>query len=1002
MLIVDGAQSSLAPSLGSAFDSRSIEALTLASTVENDSGFDVVVVSEAIASSRDLKASFEAAINLLDEEGILLFELPLLSSTPCDSEDVQALPEAAFYPTASSVRYLVETGLGARLLAREVAWRGPSCKALLGLVSRSASRSMQLEAMFERVVDASFRDGPGLPGTSDLATLEVPMSLMSSLGKFWTRDLEELKSGRRHAARVEAQAHEATANAARATATAAAVAERSEQVANEMRALQAHAAALTHRIGAMEASTLWRATEPLRRMGQRWPTLAKRSRQFAKLVWWTVNGTLLDHIREFRRRREASARAEQSSNVDTRPTEQSATRADVELLSETGVVPGEVDLPTTGPWPIDRPLVSVVIPCFNYGHLVADAIRSVQEQTFEDIEIIVVEGGSSRPESREQLAEVARAATSPRFRVIWQDRPHRAGANRNAGISRARGKFICCLDADDRLAPTYIEKAVFMLEHLGYDAVSASLRFFGDRSEVWAPDPHPTLDKLLEANQVLTSAVFRRTFWTRSGGYRDSDPKTGHVHEDWLFWVRMAALGARFINLREPLLLYRSHGQTLSNSESVLAHDDQVSLVRHFNQDVLTPEALANARAFAGPPARPPLSFNPSARRHEPQPSAGPTLLLAMPYLILGGAERLLSAVVRHLAKAGWRVVIVTTVPIDGSHGDTTSWFESASQEIFHLPRFLDAEHWKDFVDYLFSNRRIDLAWVVGSAFFYEHLPRLRLRYPSLRAADLLFNTVGHTTNNRRYADCLDLIFVENTQVRDWLLAVGEPAERICLIESGVDLAESRPATRDEDVRELCGLPATGVIVGFFGRWSEEKDPLGFVEIARRVSPDLDVTFVMTGAGPLEGELRRAIDAAGFAPGRFNLKGAVPDVSPYLRACDILVLPSRLDGRPNVIMEALASGVAIVASRVGALPEMFEDTVQGYLCTPGDFDEFAKRIAELASDRTRLEDFKREARSWAERRLDILGMLDAYEQKLRGLIASERNAAAEYIKGLPR
>ena len=142
----------------------------------------------------------------------------------------------------------------------------------------------------------------------------------------------------------------------------------------------------------------------------------------------------------------------------------------------------------------------------------------------------------------------------------------------------------------------------------------------------------------------------------------------------------------------------------------------------------------------------------------------------------------------------------------------------------------------------------------------------------------------------------------------------------------------------------------------------------------------------MTGAGPLEDEVRKAVVLASFEPGRFLLKGSVPDLVPYLQACDILCLPSRLDGRPNVVMAALATGTAVVASSVGALPEMVEDGRQGFLCEPGAYDAFATRIDELAADPERLRRFQAEARVHAECRFNICSMLDRYESELGGLI----------------
>jgi hypothetical protein len=125
---------------------------------------------------------------------------------------------------------------------------------------------------------------------------------------------------------------------------------------------------------------------------------------------------------------------------------------------------------------------------------------------------------------------------------------------------------------------------------------------------------------LLEGNNALTCAVYSKEYWHKAGGYRDTDLATGHVHEDWLFWVRLAALGARFIGIREPLFYYRSHGNTLSNSTDVLDNEVQKLLVHRFNEDVLTDEALTVARVkSASPPVRSPQSFA-SRREFHVQP----------------------------------------------------------------------------------------------------------------------------------------------------------------------------------------------------------------------------------------------------------------------------------------------------------------------------------------------------------------------------------------------
>jgi glycosyltransferase involved in cell wall biosynthesis len=631
------------------------------------------------------------------------------------------------------------------------------------------------------------------------------------------------------------------------------------------------------------------------------------------------------------------------------------------------------------------PLVSVVIVSFNYGRFVGAAVESVLAQTFRDLEVIVVDGGSTDATSREAV----RALEQPRVRVLFQDEPHPAGANRNFGISQARGAYICCLDADDTLAPTYLEHAIYLLDRQGYDVVSCGLEMVGEEQGKYYPMERPGLGDLLEGNQVLTCGVFRRALWEASGGFRDIERDAiGHVHEDWLFWTRLAALGARIRNLpRAPYLRYRVHATSLSRAQDVLPAWQQRILVQRVNSDVLWPlgQMVLQAHGTHGGRGTP-------HRRRSAAPAsegaAGPTLLLALPFLVLGGAERLLSAVVGHLVAQGWRVVIVTTLATDPILGDSTPWFAAHTREIFDLPSAVPPEFHEDFLLHLVETRAPDIVWVVGSATMYGLLPQLKQVHPGVRVVDLLFNTIGHVANNARRRRLIDMNLVESEAVRRFLQETGEAAGRITLVESGVDLDALRPRAPSEGVLEAIGAREGDLVVGFMGRWSEEKNPLGFIELARRVDAGLPVRFVMTGTGPLRPEIEDAIAEAAFPPGRFHLLGEVQDVAPVLGSLGLLVLPSRLDGRPTVVMEAAAMGIPVLASRVGGLPELVLEGESGWLCDAEDLDGFAARIREAAADRPRLERMRHEARRHAERHFDVRAMLTGYETALLNLLAS--------------
>lgn len=231
------------------------------------------------------------------------------------------------------------------------------------------------------------------------------------------------------------------------------------------------------------------------------------------------------------------------------------------------------------------PLVSVVIPCVNHGQFVADAVTSCLMQTYPNIEVVVVEGGSTDGTTRDVVA----ALRHPRIRPLFRSPRRTVGDNRNFGIGAARGSFICCLDADDMLATDYIEKAMFCLEVLGYDVAGAGVRTFGTMDARRNFLRNPTLDDFMRTNQLSTASVFRRALWEKAGGFYDYDRANGFVHEDWNFWLRVAAQGARIMNINwEHLIRYRQHqAERLTAKSTMLPLDRQIAIIRENNADVL-------------------------------------------------------------------------------------------------------------------------------------------------------------------------------------------------------------------------------------------------------------------------------------------------------------------------------------------------------------------------------------------------------------------------------
>lgn len=203
------------------------------------------------------------------------------------------------------------------------------------------------------------------------------------------------------------------------------------------------------------------------------------------------------------------------------------------------------------------PKVSVIVPCYNLGQYLDETVESVLAQTYQDFEIVVVDDGSTDPATRALLADYRR----PRTRVVHTVH-NGVSAARNTGIASTAGAYVCALDADDRLEPTYFEKAVPVLERDASIAfVSCWLRTFGDEAWEWKPE-RCDLPTLLWEQTVLTAALVRRETVEAVGGYDTEMPVQGG--EDWDFWLTVAKRGYRGVILREVLFDYRRRPGSLS------------------------------------------------------------------------------------------------------------------------------------------------------------------------------------------------------------------------------------------------------------------------------------------------------------------------------------------------------------------------------------------------------------------------------------------------------
>jgi len=189
----------------------------------------------------------------------------------------------------------------------------------------------------------------------------------------------------------------------------------------------------------------------------------------------------------------------------------------------------------------------------------------------------------------------------------------------------------------------------------------------------------------------------------------------------------------------------------------------------------------------------------------------------------------------------------------------------------------------------------------------------------------------------------------------------GVRPERIDVIGEGVDLKVFNPAVDGRALREELGLPAGVPLVGMVAMLRPEKRAVDFVEAAfevLRVVPQ--ARFLLVGEGPQRGVVEQKIQeylrhhvppdgTTRLAP-PVLLTGYRDDTNRILAALDIVVIPSFREARCRVLAEALASGKAVVATRVGGIPEVVQDEVNGLLVPPRETPSLVKAICRLLTN----------------------------------------------------
>lgn len=644
------------------------------------------------------------------------------------------------------------------------------------------------------------------------------------------------------------------------------------------------------------------------------------------------------------------------------------------------------------------PAVTIVTPVYNMAKFIGTTAESVLRQTFYDFEWLIVNDGSTDPGAVEALEQLARK--DHRVRILHQANAG-PGAARNHGYREARSDYIAQLDADDLLAPTYLEKCLWFLEthpHCGW-AHTASIGF-GDQDYLWLREFKR--EELLKENFLVPTSVVRRRAHLAVGGY---DELIRYGHEDWDYWLRMVTQGFTSKVIPEYLCWYRRRSNSRigeTERDPVRKKEFAESMRQKYGQrfkDGLPPAP--------DPPWPPPYPFVndhlPFLNRHPVDDRLG--VLFMWPWLTMGGADKFNLDLVRGLDCRRFRAYIVTTLQSENPWGDR---FNEVTPEVFHLSNFLPLEDWLRFLVYLLRSRDISVIFISNSEYGYLCSAVLKKIFPHLKIVDFVhmeemyWKGGGYAYASKTLSPLLDRSLVSSQHLqRTYVNEFGRDPGKVYHVYIGVDAENDFNPERltASTLRREVRCPLAAFVLLFVGRICEQKRPELLIEIASRLRNRAIAPFQIwvVGDGPDLPEMKKMSYRLGLADIAI-FWGNRRDTAKFYREADVFLLPSKWEGIALTLYEAMAMGLPVVASDVGGQQELVTPET-GVLIPPEgpeEIDRFVETLLYLLQHPGVRGEMGKAARERVLKHFPLSNMVEAISQHLAEVLQTKDGSNGDF------
>ena len=594
--------------------------------------------------------------------------------------------------------------------------------------------------------------------------------------------------------------------------------------------------------------------------------------------------------------------------------------------------------------------ISVIMPVYNAEKYLATAIESVLQQTFRDFELIIINDGS-----RDKTLDIINSFNDPRIKLISREN-RGIVSTLNEGLEIAKGKYVARMDGDDICEPNRFEEQYNFLEtHPKIGLVVSTVELIDENDEslniIWPEDREAITEKQIRENMPKNNCIAHPAIMIRSKiikKYKYHNQKNG---EDYDLWLRILSDNIVIHKINKPLLRYRLHSQSLTQTstegggfiklisikKNFLINqakkgkwgEIEKNVLKSLRSDYINYYSDHSGKKIIKYPSK---ALRKSARAYNKSKKIKPyfaekkivkemipnnlakndkkNVLFILPWMTTGGADKVALDIAKGL-KNEYNWHFITTEPEnDNSWSD---YFLKVSKNICHISDFIKFQRNKTyFINNYCKLNNIDRVIISNSISGYMSLPTVKKNIKEIKVLDILHGEGGRNDNGgapkfmQPYEFFIDKHIVVSEYLKKYLVnTYKNKNKKIAVIHNGVDTNFFKPISKVKENK-----------ISWIGRFSEEKNPLLFVELAQR---NKKFDFVMAGDGPMYELVKQYIRDNQIH--NLKLLGKIKNSKSLIEESRAIVMTSRIEGLPIVILEAGSMGKPVFVPNVGGIPE---------------------------------------------------------------------------------